>query len=143
MLKNYAEAIAVIQKLTQPNIYEAMLTDIGNVIRLSILSKTAVGFSYLNQRFTPYSEAYKKFKIKRGYSATVNLSLTGQMLGSLEQSVEKRQLTIKFSNNEAAKKAYYNEEGRVPRHFIGVNKDTIDVIDDVIERHINKVLNVR
>ena len=41
------------------------------------------GLDYRGQKFTPYSEYYKQYRLKKGRSGQPNLSFTGKMLTSM------------------------------------------------------------
>ena len=129
------------QRVIDPQAYVSLFNDIGLVITDSIQIKTASGYDYLNNKFSPYTDAYKRWKVSKGHSGRVNLRLTGQMLDSLVSKPEPKGVVITFDNQKANDKANYNENGRTPRRFMGIPPEVEKQIDDMVEKHIDDLLN--
>jgi len=142
MLKGLVDLQITLGRLLNPNAYDNLLNQIGQVVYHAIQSKTARGVDYLNQGFTPYNEVYKRWKVSKGHSGRVNLWLTGQMLDSLAQKREGKTLTINFDNTKANDKAVYNEQGRVPRLFMGISPEIEKQIDEMVIQCIDNLLGI-
>jgi len=132
----------IVENTTNVSAYNALLYNIANVVLTTIQTKTAAGFDYLNGKFQPYTEVYKKFKIKRGYSGDVNLRLSGQMMDNLKVITRDNQVIIGFDDAVAEKKARYNQTGRVPRHFVGIGPDLDKQITKMIDEFVNKLMGM-
>ena len=70
-----------------------------------ILARTAKGKG-LNGRFSGYSASYKKYLEKIGAPSTVDLRLTGDMLGSIQTKlINRRKASVYFGRKEEEEKA--------------------------------------
>lgn len=79
--------------------------------------------------FLPYSDAYAKFRSKKGRQVTpVNLNFTGRMLSSMAaRRVSRGVQEIYFTRAEEARKAFFHNvtgigKGRTTRRFFGFNQ---------------------
>jgi len=142
MLIGLDEVRRMWERVIDPNAYTNLFKDIGIVITDGIQQRTAAGIDYLKNTFSPYTEAYKKWKQRKGlYTGKVNLKVSGHMLGSLVSKPEPKQVEITFSNTKAMETAYYNEEGRKPRVFVSIPPDVEKQIDKMIDKRIDELLN--
>ena len=139
-IKGLDSVKVMLGNITTPGDYTPLLKSIGAKILTSIKTKTAIGIDYLNRKFNPYSEAYKKWKIKKGYSGIVNLNLTGQMMGSLQVDVQDTDVIVRMNNQEAIDKTTYNQDGRVPRPFMGVSPEVEAEINEMIDKYVSDLL---
>ena len=132
-----------LKRMTHPDAYVSLFREIGTLLLDTIKSKTNSGLDYLNRRFSPYSEAYKKLKLKKAlYTGRVNLRYTGQMMDSMIKVEAPKEVRITFSNAEAKEKAVYNQEGDTPREFMNASKEIEAQIDGMVIKHIDKMLGM-
>lgn len=57
--------------------------------RGEIVKRAASGLGYDDNKLRGYSDGYKKQRQRQGYSTSVNLTLTGNMLRSISSRIEK------------------------------------------------------
>ena len=110
-----------------------------------IIDRTKSGVDINNEPFADYKQSYKdtfEYKIGHGGNADVNLTLTGEMLGTITLlSHGVGYIKLGFSDAEAAKKAKWissptgQKAGKQkPRKFFGItDKD----LNKIINRHKN------
>ena len=94
-----------------------------------------LGGKYANK---PYSKSYWKFKSKKHSNPTVNLQYTNQMLNSMQtrQVANRRAMyaEVYFSNKEANKKAYWNNQ---TRRFFDLTDRELATVQNVFKRFID------
>lgn len=119
------------QGLLDPKI----LYNIALKIKNNIFVRTSSGKDKDNNPFKPYSDRYKK---KHG-KTTVNMTLTGEMMNSMTQSMISNNVAmIFFSTSSGRQKAiWHNVEGagksKIIRRFFGASdKDTREIQNDFI-----------
>lgn len=106
-----------------------------------IIERTKNGLDINNEPFAPYKSSYKntfEYKIGHGGNSKVNLSLTGEMLGTISIiSHGIGYIKLGFEDAEAAKKAKWiqapsgQKSGKQPpRKFFGIS-----------EKDLNKIIN--
>ena len=142
MLKGINEIRIMWKNVLAPQSFENLFKEIGIIIQDSIQQRTDRGIDYLNNRFSPYAEVYRQWKIGKGYSGRVNLRLTGQMLDSLEAKPEPKGVVVGFDNSKANDKANYNENGKKQRLFVGIPPDIEKQIDEMVSKHIDNLLGI-
>lgn len=123
---------------------KALLSEVGNFIRLRTLERTAQGVDYLDNDFEPYSPEYAFFRERAGLpTSVVDLFFTGSMLSSLTFEADRYQVRLffmptqdKFGMDNPAKAYFLNEN----REFFALNPDDIDAIIDVSRQHVMAAL---
>ena len=128
------------QRLSDPDVKIAF----GNAIVDEIIDRTQdEGKDKNDVRFKAYKKSYMDsliYKIYKGGSRKVNLTLTGEMLSSLV-SVPKsgKAVTVKFTNSNNSKKAHGHItaggtlKGR-KRDFLGIaEKDAVDIMKNILK----------
>lgn len=97
---------------------EKQLRTLGSEIIVGIIKRTQSGKDKDLKTFKPYSKAYAKSKAK--YSSKVNLTVSGNMLNSIDYKSIKNGLRFYFNANEEKKKA----KGNIGygRKFFGIDK---------------------
>lgn len=129
------------------NVNRATREAIGQAIIDRITERTQDGIDKKGRSMGSYSAAYKAslaFKVTKGGQSTVNLTQTGDMLGSLtiiDQSP--RTITIGFDDPRENTKAYGHISGMAghpvldgkvkPRDFLGLPKTDLDAIASEFE----------
>ena len=78
----------------------------------TIVKRTTKGVSYKGGAFKPYSESYKKTRIKKQRGIKPDLQFTGNMIASIQAKSTKRKGTIFFNSGTEANKAIKNENTR-------------------------------
>jgi hypothetical protein len=97
-------------------------------------SRIATGLDRFGDEMAPYSKVYQESfdYIAARKDGTVNMKLTGDMLGSLDIVEDKGDLvTIGFRGSEENQKAYGHMmgEGRLPvRQFFGISDDEVESV---------------
>ena len=90
-----------------------------------IKTRTAKGVG-VNNAFKRYSSDYAEFRRDRGHKETVNLFLTGRMLGNLGLvDLDSNKAIIGFSSASERKKAEANQK---TRPFMGITSDEQELI---------------
>jgi phage gpG-like protein len=93
-----------------------ILDQLGEFAKNQIKSRTKAGKDYKGQKFLPYSEAYKKTRIKHGRPvSTVDLWLTGKMIPAMTKKTQQNQVDIFFVGAENNMKAGVIQSGKYPR----------------------------
>lgn len=101
-----------------------------------ILQRTQAGLDAEGDKFKPYSQGHARARQKKGLQAsTVDLRVTGQMLGSLglkktKISVDGVSLTIGPAANQMAKAKAIEEYGR---EFVGLTQGELQAIATQLE----------
>lgn len=142
MLTGMDDIYRMWDNITNPTNYDILFKDIGQVIKDSIDQRTASGFDYFDRKFSPYTYAYKRFKMRRGFTGRVNLRLSGHMLDSLKIQRGPMMVRLHFDNEKANDRAFYNEEGREPRLFVGIPPIVEKHIDEMVSKHIDRLLGI-
>lgn len=128
-----------ILKEEKNNVQKGVNRAIGRTASLGkqiILRRTKSGEGF-NGPLKGYSGGYIKFLQKKGYpDDPVDLFATGQMLGSMQvEQLNRRTARIYFSNQEASKKAAFNNQ---TRPFFGFN----DKEEERLGRFFRKEFNL-
>lgn len=101
----------------------------GREILARIRARTTAGLDEDQRPFRPYTPAYAAWKAthRRGWTGTVDLTLTGQMLRNLELVyLSARRVVIGFLAPAMAARAAGNEV-RHGRRFLGVPRAWLDL----------------
>ena len=117
---------------------KTVMTGIAEQGLTIIQKRTQVGKDLLGRRFTKYTDAYRKRRLKKGRSGTrVDLTFSGRMLGAMQSKfIRAGKAVINFSRAEEAAKAGGNER---KRQFFGVvSKSEIDALIKEGNRLIDK-----
>jgi hypothetical protein len=80
--------------------------------RTIIALRTSQGKDVSGAPFKPYNKTYAAFRSKKGLSLTPNLTVTGNMLASMQVTADKRKGVLFFSSSEEARKAAFNNRTR-------------------------------
>jgi hypothetical protein len=128
--KKFEDRIKTIEREAPAKIDTALFATAQYGINI-ILDRTQEGQG-INGPFAPYSKSYAKEK-REGWPKTksrsafsgdssgiVNLNVTGRMTGSITATKGRGFARIGFSNQESAKKAYFNHRRRP---FFGFNRN--------------------
>jgi len=98
-----------------------------------IQKRTQSGQDAAGSPFKKYSDAYRKFKQKKGRTGNVDLTFTGDMLRAMSTTVERVASgligTIKFNSADAATKAKANMKRR---KFFELSREQIEKITNAI-----------
>jgi len=125
---------------------------VGQAIIDKIVERTKAGKAVGGKRDLrkPYSEEYQDsldFKAFGKSKNDVNMTLTGDMLGSIDiTEVSGNKVTIGFSDDEEGAKAHGHQTGkngqvpRMKRPFFGLNKSELAEIKREFKSEINKAL---
>ena len=114
-------------KFKIPKAQKKAMSLTSQFIQTAIKTRTAKGKDWKGGSFKPYSEGYKKKRLKRGATTTPNLMWSGQMLGNMtNKQVSANKYKIFFSNQTQNRKAAYHDfygagKGKVIRPFFSVS----------------------
>ena len=104
-----------------------------------IQARTQSGLDTKDKKFKRYSSQYAKTRSKSGRQTDpVNLTWTGQMLGSIQGRAKGGVGIISFSRQEEAKKALYNEDNG--RSFFDLSEEDQDVLVDAYAQDLAQYL---
>jgi hypothetical protein len=82
-----------------PLVDRALMHEVFLLARERILRRTASGQDVEGQPFKEYSEGYAKVRADNNLSTSVNLTVSGNMLGSItEDELTDTSVTLVFSN---------------------------------------------
>lgn len=117
---------------------EALKLSIGQEIIDYMRDRTSKGKDYNGEAFAKYSESYKKSDEYEAYgkSSKVNMSLTGDMLASIDLETSGNLMTFVFDDAEDEAKAFGHMsgmeghkhlDGKTPKRlFFGISQDEIN-----------------
>ena len=129
----------------------ALREALGQALLDKMLERTESGKSRLNKPFRKYSKAYKEsddFKAS-GKGSTVNLTLSGDMLGLLDITEQSdNTITLGWDDSDEAAKAHGHITGdpngpRVKRDFFGLTNSDIATIKSEFESEFKEVQRSR
>lgn len=114
----------------------------------TILDRTSKGFDINGSRFPGYSDSYKKSLAFKAFNKgrTVNLELTGQMLGTMEVlDTTGSQIELGWSDDlETAKAFNHNIGDTLPRRrFFDISSEEIESIRNEFESEIEQEFSPR
>lgn len=138
-----------ITKAVEETMSQKLLQDIGDDFVEQIKIRTRLGNGLDKNegepsKLKPLSKDYVKYrKSKNDLSeftkpSKSNLTLTGEMLDSLEAKVTEDKITISFSNQFSKYKARWNEESG--RSFLAISRVQIERLKNSLEKKITELL---
>tara|TARA_B100000686_G_C16352210_1_gene743439 strand:- start:36 stop:497 length:462 start_codon:yes stop_codon:yes gene_type:complete len=114
-------------------------------IQTVIKTRTSKGKDWRGGSFKPYSEGYKKKRLKRGATTTPNLMWSGLMLSNMQpKKTGKLKRKLFFPNQHENRKAAYHDfigagKGKVKRPFMSVNSKEWNKAYSIFHKEINKI----
>lgn len=76
---------------------KADMEALGRLARERIIRRTVMGALPGGERMAPYSEGYRKQRAKEGLSQSPTLTLSGEMLRSIQIIAEEKKVTLTFT----------------------------------------------
>lgn len=105
------------------NIPRDKLQGLANQLTVGIINRTQKGKDKKFKPFKRYSTAYKK--TKRGFGSRVNLTVTNNMLHSINSKIGRNKIRLYFGSTVENAKAYSNN---LTRKFFGIDVRQIKII---------------
>jgi hypothetical protein len=115
----------------------------GEMMRSTILEKTARGVDVDGTPFAPYAPAYAKKRTKSGRNAKVDLLWSGKMLQALRIVVNRalNEVALVIYGEESVRAGAHDSgvPGRLPRrHWLGATVADTERIAKLLERLVSK-----
>lgn len=128
-----------------------LMSEIGHYVVNEILDRTAKGKDVDGNDFEPYSPKYRLFRIKHGRQTDkVNLFWHGTMTSALTHTAFKEKVKIFFmktygkdpygkaSKVSSPEKAFFLNQ---KREFFALSEEDYNAIREMINEHLNRLLN--
>lgn len=113
------------------------LTRLGwDAITLMLL-RTKAGKDADGVDFVPYSESYAALKLRKGWSSTPTLTMTGQMLSGITPDISgENEVTLRFGSEFDARKASWNDP---VRNFFDVrSEEELSILAESLLEQVGK-----
>jgi len=118
--------------IVPPTLSSVEREKLGQEIVDFIVERTRNGLDKFNSPFPGYSEEYIKsleFRVSGKDPGRVDLTLTGDMLGSLKvRGTSTGRITVGYTPGFANDKAAWNINGEVSRDFLGIAQSDLDTL---------------
>lgn len=124
------------------------LEDVGRAAAQMIQSRTEKGVDAGGAPFEPYSEQWKRHRLKLGRpDATVELKLSGNMLGAMRvnANLADNEAVISFEGGKESEKAYFHNvsgagASKVKRRFLGLTEEEAGAIEEMIKTRVSQAV---
>ena len=127
-----------------PTLTEKAIKQSGFQLIAIIKELTEKGVDFRRQRFAPYSEQYLKRLQREGKRTNVDLTYSGEMLGSLTSIIRgRKKASVFFNRASTLKRALFNQVLNEPkREFFGFDDRTEKIIQKQFVKFMEKEIRM-
>ena len=127
-----------------PTLTEKAIKQSGFQLIAIIKELTEKGVDFRRQRFAPYSEQYLKRLQREGKRTNVDLTYSGEMLGSLTSIIRgRKKASVFFNRASTLKRALFNQVLNEPkREFFGFDDRTEKIIQKQFIKFMEKEIRM-